>query len=307
VQASEEGVPVEPGLPISAAARDVGVDAGTLRAWQRRYGLGASARSPGGHRRYTAEDLHRIRAVRDLVGAGISTADAARSVLSVPVWHLDHGSAGSAGRFGVPEPGEGVGAEPDRLFRAALDLDGTTAGEVLHAGVGRRGSRWAWEALMAPALRRIDSCDASRAHRVTSEHLISHLVAGALSVQLSRRTVTTSPRQILLACAPVEQHSLPLLALAASLAESGVGSSLLGARTPRSALRRAAGDEEVRVVVVLAVLPVSTKDLVGSPRRPGLTWIAGGPGWDREQLSSDVVHVNDLTTAIDAICSALAG
>ena len=43
---------------------------------------------------------------------------------------------------------------------------------------------------------------------------------------------------ILLACADEEQHSLPLEALAAALAETGVPSRLLGARVPPDALAR---------------------------------------------------------------------
>jgi DNA-binding transcriptional MerR regulator len=294
---------VEPGLPISAAAREVGVDAGTLRAWQRRYGLGASVRSPGGHRRYIAVDLDQIRAVRDLVAAGISTADAARAVLSGEL--PGHGLAEAAARLGISDGLDDVAAELDRLCRAALDLDGPSATAVLQASMTRRGSCQTWESLMAPALRRIDSCDASRPQRVISEHLISHLVAGALIQQLSRRPVVSAPRRVLLACAPNEQHTLPLLALAATLAETGIGASMFGARTPRSALRHAISADDQLIIVVLAVQAVDAGGLVGDPRRPGLTWIAAGPGWTHDQLPESVAYVNELSTAVHLIRTAL--
>ena len=50
------------------------------------------------------------------------------------------------------------------------------------------------------------------------------------------RIACRSPRT-LLACADEEQHSLPLEALAAALAERGIGARLLGARVPPDALR----------------------------------------------------------------------
>ena len=50
------------GLPISVVARQLSMATSTLRTWHQRYGLGASIRSRGGHRRYTSEDLHRLRA-----------------------------------------------------------------------------------------------------------------------------------------------------------------------------------------------------------------------------------------------------
>lgn len=296
---------MEPGLPISTAAIEVGVDAGTLRAWQRRYGLGASVRSPGGHRRFTAGDLDQIRAVRDLIAAGISTADAARAVISGEL--LGDGLAEATARLEISNGLDDLDAQLDRLCRAALDLDGSTAIAVLGASMTRRGSCQTWESLMAPALRRIDSCDASRPQRVISEHLISHLIAGALTQQLSRRPVVSPQRRVLLACAPNEQHTLPLLALAATLAETGIGTSMFGARTPRSALRHAIGaDDDQLVIVVLAVQAVSTDGPVGDPQRPGLTWLAAGPGWTHEQLPEGVAYVNELSAAVDLIRTALA-
>src|SRR6185295_18248413 len=73
-------------LAISEVARLTGLSTATLRVWQRRYGLGASRSSPGGHRRYSPQDVARLRAVQRLVGQGLPTAEAVRVVLS-PVEH----------------------------------------------------------------------------------------------------------------------------------------------------------------------------------------------------------------------------
>ena len=67
----------EPVFTVSGAARRLGIPAGTLRTWERRHGIGPSARSPGGHRRYTSSDLARLRAMRALVETGIPPAEAA--------------------------------------------------------------------------------------------------------------------------------------------------------------------------------------------------------------------------------------
>ncbi|MES9609103.1 MerR family transcriptional regulator, partial [Actinomadura sp. NPDC000929] len=60
----------EPGLGVGAVARRLGLAAATLRTWDRRYGIGPSGRSPGGHRRYTPADVARLEAMQRLILAG---------------------------------------------------------------------------------------------------------------------------------------------------------------------------------------------------------------------------------------------
>ena len=67
----------EPVFTVSGAARRLGIPAATLRTWERRHGIGPSGRSAGGHRRYTSDDLIRLRAMRTLVETGVPPAQAA--------------------------------------------------------------------------------------------------------------------------------------------------------------------------------------------------------------------------------------
>ena len=69
--------PPGPVFTVSGAARQLGVPAATLRTWERRHGIGPSGRSAGGHRRYTPQDLIRLRAMRTLVETGVPPAEAA--------------------------------------------------------------------------------------------------------------------------------------------------------------------------------------------------------------------------------------
>ena len=48
-------------LPIREVARQTGVNAVTLRAWERRYGLIVPQRTPKGHRLYSAEHVGQSR------------------------------------------------------------------------------------------------------------------------------------------------------------------------------------------------------------------------------------------------------
>jgi MerR family transcriptional regulator/heat shock protein HspR len=56
---------------ISVAAELVGMGSQTLRLYEQR-GLLEPARSPGGTRRYSGEDLERLRRIADLVATGLN-------------------------------------------------------------------------------------------------------------------------------------------------------------------------------------------------------------------------------------------
>ena len=71
-------------MSIGELARRAGVPVATIRTWEQRYDLPAPARSEGGHRRYGADDLLRITAVRKLVDQGATVAAAARLVSRPP-------------------------------------------------------------------------------------------------------------------------------------------------------------------------------------------------------------------------------
>jgi DNA-binding transcriptional MerR regulator len=63
---------------IGAVARMVGVAPATLRTWEERYAIVRPARSAGGHRLYSRNDVERLRFVADRVREGLSPGDAHR-------------------------------------------------------------------------------------------------------------------------------------------------------------------------------------------------------------------------------------
>ncbi|MBS7661896.1 MerR family transcriptional regulator [Pseudomonas lalucatii] len=59
-------------LPIREVARLTGVNAVTLRAWERRYGLIVPQRTAKGHRLYSADHIARVRAILAWLERGVS-------------------------------------------------------------------------------------------------------------------------------------------------------------------------------------------------------------------------------------------
>ncbi|MGE8177415.1 MerR family transcriptional regulator [Pseudomonas fluorescens] len=82
-------------LPIRDVARITGVNAVTLRAWERRYGLIVPQRTPKGHRLFSAEHVQRIHNILTWLNRGVAVSQVKQllgmpQTLSGPVgndWH----------------------------------------------------------------------------------------------------------------------------------------------------------------------------------------------------------------------------
>ena len=69
-------------LRIGELSRRSGVSVDLLRAWERRYGLLEPARSDGGFRLYSDDDVERVRTMQAHLGEGLAAAEAARRALA---------------------------------------------------------------------------------------------------------------------------------------------------------------------------------------------------------------------------------
>jgi DNA-binding transcriptional MerR regulator len=320
--------PPEARLTVAAVARRLGVAPATLRTWDRRYGLGPTLHSAGAHRRYSRSDIARLEAMRRLVLDGVPPADAARLAVEkvpAPRANEDGPPPGPSGRLGVldppPEP-RGAGgpggrvlalpggtAELRGLARAAMALDSGSVRAALERSLVEHGPVATWTELLTPVLVAMGERWAATGEGIEVEHLLAETATGAL------RAVSAAPeprngRPVLLACAPDEQHSLPLSALAAALAEQGIGVRLLGGGLPASALAAAVRRTGPAVLLVWAQMPrhADARVLDGLPvLRPPVAVLAGGAGWRGRRLPSRVNYVPDLITAVTLVARAVGG
>ncbi|MDT7552626.1 MAG: MerR family transcriptional regulator, light-induced transcriptional regulator, partial [Pseudonocardiales bacterium] len=172
----------------------------------------------------------------------------------------------------------------DALTTAALELDQTTATTIMNRTLRGHGVVGAWTDLLAPALRRRGERFDRTADGVAAEHLLSECTRTALSAVIWRRRRWNRCPPVLLAAPDGEQHVLPLLALAAALAEVHQPSVLLGASLPPRALLDAATQLEPTVIFLWAHTPDTARraELTMLRHHPDLdqtTLVLGGPGW----------------------------
>jgi DNA-binding transcriptional MerR regulator len=70
-------------LPIREVARQTGVNAVTLRAWERRYGLIVPQRTPKGHRLFSVEHVQRIMTILTWLNRGVAVSQV-KQLLDTP-------------------------------------------------------------------------------------------------------------------------------------------------------------------------------------------------------------------------------
>src|SRR5207253_10208121 len=70
-------------LPIREVARQTGVNAVTLRAWERRYGLIVPQRTAKGHRLFSAEHVQRILTILTWLNRGVAVSQV-KQLLDTP-------------------------------------------------------------------------------------------------------------------------------------------------------------------------------------------------------------------------------
>jgi DNA-binding transcriptional MerR regulator len=282
-------------LRIGELSRRVGVAPELLRAWESRYDLLRPARTAGGFRLYSAEDERRVRAMRANLDRGYSAAEAARLVLATE-----------------PEPPPGVVADAGvdaRELREALDAyDDGRANRVLD----RMLATLSLEAVLGVVLAYLrelgDRWERGEAS-VAQEHFASNLLRGRL-LGLARGWGQGRGRHALLACAPGEQHDLPLVAFGLVLRARGFRITYLGPDTPADTLSQAASElgPDLVVVAVVSMEPVDPRVVTALRDLSTTTRIAlGGRGATPELADAAGAELltEDPVVEADRIAAAL--
>ncbi|GAA2986765.1 MerR family transcriptional regulator [Actinokineospora diospyrosa] len=266
-----QGKDRQPTWTAGQVASRLGVTESTLRSWHRRYGLEPYSARQGGQRRYNPEDLVRLTRMRELVDRGMRPSAAA---------NLLHAAVA-------------LGDVHTAVVVAAKRLDTATCADLLTQTIHRWGVMRTWDRVCRPALTSVERDQRSDPDCVDDEHALSW----SMTVALHRVHRPLRPASVMLACAPGEQHALPVEALAAALAENDVSAQVLGAAMPTPALVRAVTSTTPEAVVLWshrrdpehhvaasAVAALGTRLIVAGPG-----WRSAVGGWDQPRSLSNAV------------------
>ena len=237
-------------IRIGELSRRVGVSEHVLRAWESRYQLLHPTRSAGGYRLYSAADEYRVRHMKELIGGGLSAAEAAAAVLAAPSTLL------------VDVHGAGTPGDPEALRRALDRFDEPAAQAALDRLLSRLSVPTVLRDVVLPYLHELGERWQQGTASVAQEHFASNVLRGRLAGLAQGWGAGAGPRAVL-ACPPGELHDLPLLVFGIALNRLGWRVTYLGSNTPLSELREAVDVTRPELVVLAAVAASRFEDVAG--------------------------------------------
>jgi DNA-binding transcriptional MerR regulator len=282
------------GLTIGQVSALLGVPVPTLRSWHQRYGVAATGRTPGGHRRYSPDDVQRLQSLRAAVARGIAPRMAAKDL-------------------GDTEPAsEAPGVLLEQLLDAASACHQVELRATLDQAEEELGTEDAVDRLLVPGLREV-----GRRWEVGLVDVgVEHVVTTEVRRWIARRTGQTplrDVRPVLLAAAPGNQHTVALEAFGLILDRRGWPTCQLGADTPVTSMRTALATSSAQAAVVTAQ-QVSRRRAAATAltalRSDGVRVFFAGAAFDSPRHRRDVPGAylgTVLSEAADAIGLALSG
>jgi hypothetical protein len=189
------------------------------------------------------------------------------------------------------------------LARAAMSLDTYETHRLVRDMIRREGVVLAWNDTIMPVLRALGERTRVTGDAIDVEHAFSESVLGVFRAVAMAVPPSGSAPVVLLACADSDQHSLPLHALAAALAERGIPTRMLGASVPPLALSASVRRTGPSVIVLYARVDGANAGDTETLRRqrPAPTVILAGPGWRAETAPSNARTASSLLGAIEEV------
>lgn len=284
---------------MAAVARRLGIAPATLRTWDRRYGLGPSEHSAGSHRRYSQIDVARLEHMRRLVVSGVSPSDAAAACLTSTEVAPSAPPSGGGAVIALP----GASATARGLARAAQALDSESCVRIIGSAIDSVGVVATWDTLLAPVLVGVGNAWELNGSGVDVEHILSDAIEFALATKAREASSAREVTGVLLASTDGDDHTLALWAVAAGLAERGIGARMLGRRVPYTAVGDAMKRTGPAVVFLWSQIPGSAEvaGIAELPAmRPAPVVLIGGQGWVGE-TPAGVERVGSLAETVSRI------
>lgn len=276
---SDEGtsdfVATTDGYSIRVTSRMTGISAHTLRMWERRYGFPDPARTKGGARRYTNEDVERLRLVQKALDAGFRPHEAVPKDMEA----LERIVAEQV-LATVRPTGQGA-PTVDRLIEHVRNNDFDRVRADLRAAVAVLGPRRFVLDFAGPVLDAVGAGWEDGEVSIQQEHMMTEMLATQLRSLYAGYEGLEGRPEVLLTTLPGERHAMGLLLVALYLALHGAKARLLGPDSPVDQIAVAAGSWQIDVVglSVSRHAPDDTAQMVADlvaelPRRVEV-WVGG--------------------------------
>ena len=217
---------------IKRASEMTGLTEGTLRVWERRYGIVKPMRSEGGYRLYDDDAIRTISLVPGLVQQGWSPKNASAEIIR----------RREDGRHFPVAPPEVTAtreiAEVDLRFRglvaAAAALDPVAADRELDIHLDPTRFEDVADSWLMPAVRALGTAWSDGLVTIAGEHLVTRAIARRLATayDIAGRNAQSGGRRLVIGLPPGQTHEIGLMAFAVLARRAGMSTTYLGADLP---------------------------------------------------------------------------
>lgn len=225
--------------PIRTVVSLTGVQAVTLRAWERRYGLISPMRTETGHRLYSREDVGKIRKASELLESGMNISQAARILNNPDLARLDPTNSSMA-----------WAAFQQRILDAIYSFDELLLEEIYQQALSLHPIQTVTQELIIPVLRALGDRWDKIATGIAAEHFFSVFLRNKLGARFHHRSRTNNGPKLICACLPGDPHEIGLLLFSLAADDANYRQILLGADMPLPHLAEAAKRTSVNAIVL---------------------------------------------------------
>lgn len=216
------------GHTIKVVAERTGLEMGTLRAWERRYGFPRPGRREGSNRRlYSNADIARLLAIKRLLDRGYRVGD----VVGKEVHELETLAAATGNRHDGPAFDTLTSAVPELMVLVAGDRISELE-NALRQGAAALGPRRFVTDIVHPLALSVGRDWAEGRISIQQEHLATECLVTQMRQMLAGYQDIHASPLVLLATLPGEFHTLALDMVALYLVVAGAKPRLLGGPTP---------------------------------------------------------------------------
>jgi methanogenic corrinoid protein MtbC1 len=287
---------------IKEASARTGVGVPLIRAWERRYGVVAPARTPSGYRLYDDASIRTLIAMRSLLASGWTASEAARAIGAGEVDVADL-AAGVATATSAGSPGPGRRADLiERFVTAAAAAKARDTEAALDEMFTAGSFETVIDDLVLPAAAALGDAWSADRLSVAAEHAASSAITRRLAAVYQAAGVPR-PSSVVVGLAPGARHELGALAFAAALRRTGTGVLYLGQDVTVDGWVDAVTRTRARAAVLGAVTEseaAAAAPVAEALRSAGVPLVAIGGAGASEELAQRLGVVRLPARVVDA-------
>ena len=244
--------------PIRTVSELTGVNAITLRAWERRYGLFEPVRKASGHRLYTQAHI-------DLITHAVGLLDRGMRIGQIKA-QLEAESANPTGEAIV----EGLWKRYlNRMVSAVIQFNEAGLEEVYGEALALYAIDDVTDKLLTPLLTELGRRWEQSEGSIAEEHFFCFYLRNQLGARFHHRVKSQNGPKLLMACLPGDRHETGLLLFALAANMAGYCTISLGADMPLEELPAACRKTGCQAIILSGLLLPEFETL--EKRIPALT------------------------------------